>query len=1071
MADEAASPPRRLQSSRASVASATRSVARTVVDPASFLRVGFDPAYKSLTPSHWAWELLRATQAGDAEFVGMVVGAARRPGTGGGAFNIGLLSEPLGPLRQNIVHVAALANQPGVLESLFTALDNYADAAAEEQRLSVRAEALAVKGGEADVTAWQARTGAELDKVERLYHIKCEQQWLALLATADASGRTVLHYAAAARGVAVQAILHWRRHRFLAPRTSEYAPGAPQILFPADGWVCPHTGALWRPVYHEFPADHADEPQEPPEGYVSVAELLRARRDPAFIDARDVNKATPLHYATVANDVRGIRCLLEHGAECFAVTRQGAAPLDLAANKVVRTALVPVDNAVQISCGLRVQRPGLKTPLGATAAGSAGAGGGDFTDGRSSVAMRRGAAENALVQLVNSGEDINGRSGIKLHAPLHMAADKGSVEVVQLLLTNGAIVDIADVDGRTPLHYAAEAGTEKHLAIVQLLFNAGADVNATSSQRKTPLHMAATGGPLFEPGVNLIPKAPRAGQGQGQGGGGSSSERLGQAGGEGEGEGRPGTPGATGLAGTGSGSEYGGAGGLDDPGDGYSTVVGGAPGGNGDGNTAMIALLVQLGANLEAADTEGNTPLLAAAKRGNHLAVQSLLALGARLYHANIRGHTALHLAAFHHWHAVVRQLVRWDAEIGRLKHLLDASGRSAYDLAADPPTREALHSLFEAAASGRLDLAQSVQRQAALLPPGASAPWLPVRVWECTRVTRRTPLHCAVTGAAKAMAILRRETADKKARAGRGGSAAADALAASGGAGGSLVAAAMSKAVAQRREREAHCDPDRGTGLPPHKVAASAVHVVAGVGLRFVTSHAREAATGGALVPAEYRDWGGDFADVHLTFPVVREPETTAQSVDSYAFVPRPGAHLAFIPTKVLGDTTRSEAAAARVVPGSELTSSQTEKSYGRVCEFLIKCGVDVNAGDADGVTALHLAAKYGLLFLLRKLLLRRADPMLTDAAGNTVLHWAHAFCQWTAADIITEFTRGEGDGEGAGGDGDSVLAGVRNEAGLLPREVQGHGMLILPGCAERALVVGRAPKKSASLAVTQAL
>ena len=55
----------------------------------------------------------------------------------------------------------------------------------------------------------------------------------------------------------------------------------------------------------------------------------------------------------------------------------------------------------------------------------------------------------------------------------------------------------------------------------------------------------------------------------------------------------------------------------------------------------------------------------------------------------------------------VQRQLVRWDAEIGLLKETLDTSGRSAYDLAADPPTRDAMHTLFETAAAGRLDLVQ----------------------------------------------------------------------------------------------------------------------------------------------------------------------------------------------------------------------------------------------------------------------------------------------------------------------------------------------------------------------------
>jgi ankyrin repeat protein len=556
-------------------------------------------------------------------------------------------------------------------------------------------------------------------------------------------------------------------------------------------------------------------------------------------------------------------------------------------------------------------------------------------------------------------------------------------------------VDITDVDGRTPLHYGAEAGTEAHMRCVSLLFDAGANVNATSSQRKTPLHMAATGGPAFEAGFKLL---------------------------------RPLPP-------------------MDAP-------PSHPPGGTADGNSAMVSHLTKLGANLEAVDLEGNTPLLAAARCNNHLCVQRLLLLGARVYHANVRGHTALHLAAFHHCEPAVRQLVRWDAEVGKLKFILDSSGRSAYDMAANSSTRAALHTLFEAAASGRLDLVQAVARDTALLPAAAQNPWLPVRVWESTRVTARGVLHCVVTGAARAMAQLRKDC-EKPGAAER--MAAAAAL---GGGSNQRVADALFKSVAQRRERESRVNGAKGTGLPAHKIAPSAVHIVAGMGLRFVTDHRRDAAVGGALPAQEYRDWGGDFADVLLTFPVVADPFLLEQSVDATAFVPRPGAHKMFIPTSILGDASRSEAAAARVVPGNELTSSVTEKEYGRVLDFLLKAGAAVEHGDRDGVTPLHLAAKYGLLFLVRKLLKAGASPTARDKELNTPFHYAAAFCQPAAADILGEFAK-EGDD----------AAQQRNAAGQAPADVGGMGMLILPRAAEGDIVVQRYPPKSKSLAVTKAM
>ena len=89
----------------------------------------------------------------------------------------------------------------------------------------------------------------------------------------------------------------------------------------------------------------------------------------------------------------------------------------------------------------------------------------------------------------------------------------------------------------------------------------------------------------------------------------------------------------------------------DDAGDEFSVA---SPEANTDGGSAMVTLLVRLGAGTEAADIHGNTPLICAAKRGNFRAVDTLLRLGARPYAANVRGHTALHVAAFAHQLPVV---------------------------------------------------------------------------------------------------------------------------------------------------------------------------------------------------------------------------------------------------------------------------------------------------------------------------------------------------------------------------------------------------------------------------------
>ncbi len=119
----------------------------------------------------------------------------------------------------------------------------------------------------------------------QLYHIQCEQKFLTSIASRDSQGRTVLHYAASAQGTSVQAIMRYQDNRFRNATTAEIVHPVVQ-LFPSDAWVSPVTGDMWRPARSGaayFAAEDQD-PEFPPEGYVSVAELQRARCDPSFID-------------------------------------------------------------------------------------------------------------------------------------------------------------------------------------------------------------------------------------------------------------------------------------------------------------------------------------------------------------------------------------------------------------------------------------------------------------------------------------------------------------------------------------------------------------------------------------------------------------------------------------------------------------------------------------------------------------------------------------------------------------------------------------------------------------------
>ena len=97
-------------------------------------------------------------------------------------------------------------------------------------------------------------------------------------------------------------------------------------------------------------------------------------------------------------------------------------------------------------------------------------------------------------QHLNAGKDVNARDGWK-RTPLHYAAEEGHRPVVELLIKNGANVNLKDDEtdarGETPLHLAAAKG---HVPVVELLIKNGANVNAKDADGGTPLHSAAGNG-------------------------------------------------------------------------------------------------------------------------------------------------------------------------------------------------------------------------------------------------------------------------------------------------------------------------------------------------------------------------------------------------------------------------------------------------------------------------------------------------------------------------------------------------------------------------------------------------
>ena len=107
------------------------------------------------------------------------------------------------------------------------------------------------------------------------------------------------------------------------------------------------------------------------------------------------------------------------------------------------------------------------------------------------IASEKGAIE--LVRLVlENGADVNTQTESNPSALL-VASKNGHLETVRLLLENGADVNAQDESG--DFHTALQAASYKgHVEIMQLLLTHGAEVNAQGGEYHTALHAAAMKG-------------------------------------------------------------------------------------------------------------------------------------------------------------------------------------------------------------------------------------------------------------------------------------------------------------------------------------------------------------------------------------------------------------------------------------------------------------------------------------------------------------------------------------------------------------------------------------------------
>jgi len=209
---------------------------------------------------------------------------------------------------------------------------------------------------------------------------------------------------------------------------------------------------------------------------------------------------------------------------------------------------------------------------------------------------------------LDKGADVDTKDDMGI-TPLHEAVQRGRKEIAELLITNGADVNAKNEYGTTPLHHAAREG---HNVIAELLIAEGADVNAKNDGGFTPVDDANIGIFWFSPEGKAAKKETVA------------------------------------LL-----RKHGGISGAAD-----SIHVAAAV-----GNIEAVKQHLAAGANVNAKDDDGWTPLLYAAAEGRKEVAELLIANGADV-NVNVYGTTPLHIAAFSGHTEVVELLIANGADV-----------------------------------------------------------------------------------------------------------------------------------------------------------------------------------------------------------------------------------------------------------------------------------------------------------------------------------------------------------------------------------------------------------------------